>query len=147
MIGSVLTFPGLTAEIARRAGYAGVRLSPLQRERVLRRVVARLQFEVVDRSAEGARVRRGGRRADRRAPARADVTPQRFEQALRAWAHEDPARREAYARDVASLYREYVGELDRIGRVDAELYAWRALDALRADPGRWGQRRRVRVRL
>ena len=48
-------------------------------------------------------------------------------------------RRERYARDVASLYREYVDELERIGRVDAELYAWRALDALRAEPGRWGQ--------
>ena len=31
------------------------------------------------------------------------------------------------------------GELERIGRVDAELHAWRALDGLRADPGRWGQ--------
>src|SRR5512142_3009549 len=32
VIGSVLTFPGLAAEIARRTGYAGIRLSALQRE-------------------------------------------------------------------------------------------------------------------
>ena len=25
------------------------------------------------------------------------------------------------------------------GRVDAELYLWRAIDALRAQPGRWGE--------
>ena len=36
VLGSVLTFAGLAIEIARRAGYAGRRLSRLQRERVLR---------------------------------------------------------------------------------------------------------------
>ncbi len=39
---------------------------------------------------------------------------------------------------MGSLYRAYVHELDRLGRVDPDLYAWRALDALRAEPGRWG---------
>ena len=138
VIGSVLTFPGLTAEIARRAGYAGARLSPLQRERVLRRVVRRLQFEVVDRSARahGFVAAAGELIAELQ---RALISHERFERALRSWAHEDPARRAGYALDLASLYREYVGELKRIGRVDAELHAWRALDGLRADPGRWGQ--------
>ena len=40
VLGSVLTFGGLAREIARRAGYAERQLSALQRERVLRRVVA-----------------------------------------------------------------------------------------------------------
>jgi hypothetical protein len=40
---------------------------------------------------------------------------------------------------VAAIYRAYAGALDRLGRVDAEQYAWRALDVLRAAPGRWGR--------
>src|SRR5262249_35814043 len=44
VLGSVLTWGGLAGEIARRAGYRGVRLSALQRERVLRRVVQRLEL-------------------------------------------------------------------------------------------------------
>ncbi|MGH2882771.1 MAG: PD-(D/E)XK nuclease family protein, partial [Solirubrobacteraceae bacterium] len=43
-----------------------------------------------------------------------------------------------YARDVAAIYSGYAARLEELGRVDAELYAWRALDALRAAPGRWG---------
>jgi ATP-dependent helicase/DNAse subunit B len=134
--GEVLTFPGLAREIARRAGYAGRTLAPLQRQRVLRASIGRLRLEAI-----GASVSSSGF-----APAvgalvaeleRALVTPQRFTQAMRAWADGDIDRR-AYADEVASLYREYVGELDRLGRVDAELFAWRALDALRAEPGGWG---------
>ena len=66
------------------------------------------------------------------------ITPQRFAQALSAWAAEDE-RRADYARDVVSLYLGYARELDRRGRVDADLFAWRAIDALRAEPGRWGE--------
>src|SRR5436305_13957097 len=47
-------------------------------------------------------------------------------------------RRAPDAREVGRIYAEYVRALDRLGRVDRELYAWRALDALRAEPGRWG---------
>ena len=36
------------------------------------------------------------------------------------------------------MYFAYTRELERIGRLDAELFAWRALDALRAAPRRWG---------
>ena len=72
MQGSVLTFAGLAAEIARRADYAGRRLSALQRERVLERVARPPQPRCAARIGGRGRVRRGGRRADRRAPARAD---------------------------------------------------------------------------
>ena len=57
---------------------------------------------------------------------------------MRTWAAEDE-RRGAYAEDVASIYLAYARELEAIGRVDAELYAWRALDALRLAPGAWGE--------
>ncbi len=65
------------------------------------------------------------------------VTPQRFASALAAWAGDDAAR-SAYARELGGLYLAYVRELERLGRVDGDLYAWRALDALRAAPARWG---------
>ena len=39
---------------------------------------------------------------------------------------------------LGGLYRRYAGELERGGWVDSELFAWRALDALRTAPDRWG---------
>jgi ATP-dependent helicase/DNAse subunit B len=136
VMGSVLTFTGLAGEVARRAGYEGVRLSVLQRERVLRAVVQRLELAAIGGSARapGFAGAAGELIAELQ---RSLVTPQRFDQALSRWAAADP-RRAAYASDVASLYREFVRELDRTGRVDSELYARQALDALRAAPGRWG---------
>jgi len=136
VFGSVLTFSGLASEIARRAQYGGRRLSALQRARVLRRVVcdARLTVLAGSATAPGFAPAVGGLIAELE---RSLVTPQRFAHALRSWAAEDH-RREAYAQDVAQLYLDYVQALDLLGRVDAELYAWRALDALRAAPGRWG---------
>ncbi|HWC85505.1 MAG TPA: PD-(D/E)XK nuclease family protein [Solirubrobacteraceae bacterium] len=135
--GEVLTFPGLAREIARRAGYEGRTLAPLQRERALRASVGRCPLKAIGPSAASAGFvpAVGALVAELE---RALVTPQRFTQAMRAWGGED-AERAAYAEEVASLYREYVNELERLGRVDAELFVWRALDALRAEPGRWGQ--------
>jgi hypothetical protein len=136
VLGSVLTFAGLASEIARRAQYAGRRLSALQRERVLRQMVHDAPLNTLGRSASasGFAVAAGGLIAELQ---RSLVTPQRFAQALRSWAVED-ARRAGYAEDLATLYLDYARVLERLGRVDAELYAWRALDALRAAPGRWG---------
>ncbi len=57
--------------------------------------------------------------------------------ALRAWAAQD-VRRAAYGRDLGRIYADYAAELERLGRVDSELYAWRAVDALRAAPTAWG---------
>ncbi|MGI8411437.1 MAG: PD-(D/E)XK nuclease family protein [Solirubrobacteraceae bacterium] len=136
VLGSVLTFGGLTAEIARRARSPAVRLSALQRERVLARVVARAELGPLAGSAQasGFASSVGELIAELQ---RSLVTPQRFAVALRAWAAQDE-RRTAYARDLSSLYLAYSVELNRLGRVDAELQAWQALDALRAAPGRWG---------
>ncbi len=137
VFGSVLTFSGLAREIARRTGYVATTLSPLQRDRVLRTVLERLALEAMRESSAtpGFRVSAGNLIAELQ---RELITPQRFVAALRSWA-EDDDRRRSYAADLGRIYLEYVRELDRIGRVDRELYAWRALDALRADPGSWGR--------
>jgi ATP-dependent helicase/DNAse subunit B len=136
ILGSVLTFAGLASEIAGRAQYTGRRLSALQRERVLRRVVRAAPLGALARSgaAPGFVAATGELIAELQ---RSLVTPQRFAQALRSWAAEDD-RRAPYAEDVARLYLDYGRELERLRRVDAELFAWRALDALRAAGGRWG---------
>ncbi len=136
VLGTVTTFTGLAAEIAARAGYAARPLSGLQRERVIRRVVGRLEPAALGESAAapGFAAAAGALIAEL---ARSLITPRRWHSALRAWARED-ARRADYAEDLGALYGAYTRELDRIGRVDAELFAWRALDRLRERPGAWG---------
>jgi ATP-dependent helicase/DNAse subunit B len=136
VLGSVLTFNGLAAEIAGRAGYSARRLTKLQRDRVLERAARGTELSALRDAAStaGFAAAAGELIAELE---RALVTPQRFAAAMRSWAAQDP-RRGAYARDVAAIYRAYAAELERLRRVDSELYAWRALDALRAAPGRWG---------
>src|SRR5689334_7269265 len=136
VLGSVLTFGGLAAEIAQRAGYGGRRPSALQRDRVVRRAVSRVRFQSLDRAAQspGFATAAGNLIGELQ---RTLVTPQRFAAAMRTWGAADD-RRAGYAEDVASIYLAYDHELEAVGRVDAELYAWRALDALRLAPGAWG---------
>ncbi|HET9124940.1 MAG TPA: PD-(D/E)XK nuclease family protein [Solirubrobacteraceae bacterium] len=135
VFGAVLTFDGLIGRIAERTGYGGRRLSALQRERVLGAVIARLRDEGLHSLAASAR-------GSGFAPAageliaelqRSLVTPQRFTQALRAWAAQD-VRHAGFTRDLGRIYAAYARALEALGRVDRELFAWRALDALRADP-------------
>jgi ATP-dependent helicase/DNAse subunit B len=136
LLGEVTTFRGLAAVLAARAGYSARRLSSLQRDRVLRTALGRLTLGSFADSAgaSGFAPAAGGLIAELQ---RALVTPQRFTAALRAWAREDP-RRDGHAEDLAALYAAYSRELERLGRVDDELYAWRALDRLREQPGSWG---------
>jgi RecB family exonuclease len=136
VLASVLTFSGLAREIARRAQYSGRRLSDLQRDRVLQRVLAGTRLDALSDSgaAPGFRSAAGELIAELQ---RSLITPQRFVGALRSWAAQDE-RRDAFAGDVGRIYQDYVRELGRLGRVDRELYTWRALDALRAEPSRWG---------
>jgi ATP-dependent helicase/nuclease subunit B len=137
VLGSVLTFGGLAREIARRAGYSERRLSELQRQRVLRRVVTQTPLPALAAAAQAAGfVEAAGNLIGELQ--RALVTPQRFAAAMRSWAAEDH-RREPYARDVAAIYQAYARRLSDLRRVDADLHAWRALDALREAPGRWGE--------
>ena len=136
VLGSVLTFSGLAFEIADRAGYSARRLTKLQRERVLERALGGTELRAVREAAstKGFASAAGELIAELE---RSLVTPQRFAAAMAIWADEDPRRR-GYARDVAAIYSGYAARLEELGRVDGELYAWRALDALRAAPTRWG---------
>ena len=136
VLGSVLTFSGLAAEIAARAGYGARRLTKLQRERVLANALTAIEF----RALRGAAATAGFPNAAGELIAelqRSLIAPQTFTAAMNSWAAEDQRRR-PYAQDVAGIYSAYRTELERLNRVDGELYAWRALDALRAAPGRWG---------
>jgi ATP-dependent helicase/DNAse subunit B len=131
-LGEVRTFDGLVAVIAERVGVSASSLSTLQRARVLATVLQRLRRDGLDAlgaSAEGA----GFAQAAGELVAelqRSLITPQRFTAALRAWAAQD-VRRVPFTRDLSRMYSAYARELERLGRVDHELLAWRALDALR----------------
>jgi ATP-dependent helicase/DNAse subunit B len=130
--GRVTTFAGLTREIARRAGYAARRIGRFQRERL---VAAAIDDAGVEALAPIAHTP-GFQTAALQLVAeleRSLVTPQRFTAAVRDWPDATPAAREA-----AAIYDRYARALERLGRVDAELFAWRALDALRAVPAAWG---------
>jgi RecB family exonuclease len=131
--GRVATFAGLAREVARRAGYGARVVGPLQRERLVAGAVATARLQAL---APIARTR-GLLRAAVAFTAELErtlITPQRFVKAVRAWPEAPPAAHEA-----AKIYDRYARELERLGRVDPELFAWRGLDALRAAPGAWGE--------
>jgi ATP-dependent helicase/DNAse subunit B len=137
LLGRTMTFSALIGEIARRAGYRESRLSSHQRERVLRRVIASAKLEGIGESAltpgfAGAAGQLFAELIRRR------ITPERFGAAVRAWrAHDDRAG--GHPRGLWLLFEAYVRELERLGRVDGDLFAWRALDALRLAPSHWGR--------
>lgn len=135
VLSTVLTFSGLAAEIARRAGYDGRPVSWLARERLLLAALRELRLELLAESARspGFLAAAAALIAELE---RSLIGPERFKEAVGrsvpAGQHRD------YAPEVAAIYEAYSRQLERVGRVDRELYAWRALDALRAAPGRWG---------
>jgi ATP-dependent helicase/DNAse subunit B len=133
----VEAFGGLLREIARRAGVAGVAIGDQARERVLASVVERSSLELLAAAAAGPRfvAALAGFVAELQSRR---VTPQRFTAALRAWAPEGTTRGR-YGEELAALYGGYRRALERLGRLDAELLATRALDALRLAPERWGR--------
>ena len=132
---SVLRFDWLFREIARRAGHTERVASDVQRELIVEQAVRRARLELLAESA----AQPGFVRAAARFVAelgRSMVEPARFTQALRAWAGDGPRAR--YAEEVAAIYRGYRDGLEAAGLSDSELFAWRALDALRREPDRWG---------
>lgn len=130
--GRVATFSGFVREIARRAGYARRVVTPLQRERLVAEAIDAARPQALAEIA-------GGRGFLQAAVAfvaemqRTLLTPQRLTAAVRALPDAAPALHE-----VAAIYDRYVRGLEQSDRVDEELLAWRALDALRARPGAWG---------
>jgi ATP-dependent helicase/DNAse subunit B len=135
-LGRALTFPGLIDEIALRAAYRRGRLGATTRELVLRRVLAAARLEALEGPAGAPGfARAAGRMIASLELARVD--PQRFSQAMRSWSLQAHGA-SALAADLAGIYRRYRRELDALDLVDAELFAWEALDALRARPQTWG---------
>ena len=141
---SVLRFEWLYREIARRAGHSARVASDIQRELIVEGAVRRAELGVLAESAGPARLR-ARRRALRCRAGPLDG---------RAGApHARAARlgrrrpRRAYAEEVAAIYRGYRDGLESAGLADAELFAWRALDALRREPAALGRHAGVRLRL
>ncbi len=130
--GRVATFAELTREIARSAGYGARVAGSLQRERLVADSIAAVAPEALAPVA-ATRGLLHAAVAFVTELERTLVTPQRFTAAVRAWPEASAAAHEA-----AAIYDRYSRGLERLGRVDRELFAWRALDALRAQPGAWG---------
>jgi len=135
---AVESFGGLLREIARRAGAGERALGEAARERVLERVAAGARLDVLAGAAQApgfvpALARLVGELESRR------IEPGRFAVALRAWAAAPRSRRRRYAEELGSLYGRYRDALERLGRVDAELAAVAAIDALALEPARWGR--------
>jgi ATP-dependent helicase/DNAse subunit B len=130
--GRVTTFAGLVREVARRANWWARSVGPLQRERLVAQAIADAPLDALApvASASGFLSSALAFVAELE---RSLITPQRFTAAVRAWAEAPPAAHEATA-----IYDRYMRALERFGRVDPELFAWRALDALRARPRAWG---------
>jgi ATP-dependent helicase/DNAse subunit B len=130
----VLRFDWLFREIAERARFAGREASDFQRELIVERAVQRARLELLaDSAAQPGFVRAAARFVAELN--RSMVTPARLTQALRQWAGDGPRR--AYAEEVAGVYRAYHQGLEDAGLVDSELFAWRAVEALRKERA-WG---------
>ena len=132
----VVRFARLFRMVAERAGYVARVASGLQQTLLVEEAVRGAGLSELAASAE----RPGFVRATRRFVAelgRSMVEPPRLTRALRDWAGEGPRR--TYADEVARIYSRYRDGLDAAGLVDAELFAWRALDALRVEPRLWGR--------
>jgi ATP-dependent helicase/DNAse subunit B len=131
----VQRFQWLFSTIAARAGYGERMASPLQRELIVEQAVRDARLTVLAESAAQPGFIRAAVRLVGELE-RAMVDPPRFTRALRDWAAGGPRRQ--YAEEVAALYRGYRERLDGAGLADPDLFAWRAVDALRREPARWG---------
>ena len=127
----VLTFARLVREIGRVAGVGARPLGLVARDRVVRAAIADARLRVLAPSAAAPGFARaaGALFAELQ---RSLVEPARFTRALRAWGGAP------YADELAALYSAYRRRLEALERPDREGEAWAALDALRADPARWG---------
>ncbi len=123
-------FAGLTAEIVQRAGAGEAVLGRLGRERLLAALAER---ELAIAAGPGFVRALSELFAELRTRR---VSPARLIAALDAWLAADGAG--AARAELGRLYIRYDAELQRLGRVDGEQCAVRALDALRERPSLWG---------
>jgi hypothetical protein len=129
----VMTFERLVREIGRVAGVTARPLGRVARDRMVRAAIgdAHLRRLAPSAAAPGFAAAAGALFAELQ---RSLVEPARFTRALRAWGGA------TYADELAALYWAYRRRLEALGRLDREGAAWAAVDALRADPARWGGR-------
>ena len=134
---TVVRFAWLFETIAERCGAEPAqRASAVQRELLVEEAVRDADLRELRDSAE----RPGFARAATRLISeleRSMVEPAAFENALAEWAGHGPRRR--YAREVAAIYSGYRSKLAAAGLVDGDLFAWRAVDALRERPDAFGR--------
>lgn len=123
-------FAGLTRELVERAGVRQPTLGRLARERAIAAMASRHAGRPVGpgyvQALSGLLAELQVRR----------VTPARLRAALSEWASADGQR--AGRAELGELFAEYRHTLERIGRVDGEQRAVRALDELRRRPALWG---------
>ena len=133
---TVVRFKWLFETIAERCGAPPARrASAVQRDLLVEAAVRSTDLRELRASA----ARPGFARAAARLIAdleRSMVEPGAFARALEQWAARGPRAR--YAREVASIYSAYRDRLDAAGLVDEDLFAWRAVDALRDRPDDFG---------
>jgi ATP-dependent helicase/DNAse subunit B len=134
----VVRFTWLFEQIAERCADDPPRrrASDLQRELIVGAAVRAADLTALAASAE----RPGFTRAATRLVAeleRSLIAPPRFARALSDWAGDGP--RGAFARELAAIYRGYRNGMDAARLASEELAAWRAADALREHPDRWGR--------
>jgi len=142
--GTVTRFAGLMREAARRVVAAGgddgaapaTPLGPQARRRVVAAAVRRARLDRLAASAASPGFAAAAEELFDELE-RALVAPAALAAALRGWAGGDAARGR-HAAEVSALYARYRELLDELGRPDAALAQWRALDALRAHPQAWG---------
>ena len=135
--GTVLRFARLVAEVARRAGWTGSVLGPVQRDRMVAAAIARSRLNALAASARSAGFARAAAELFAELQ-RGLVTPDALRGALGAAGGGGSQQR--YGAEVVALYEAYRAGLDAAGAVDRDLFGWRALDALRSHPRRWGDR-------
>ena len=123
-------FAGLLGEAVRRGRVGESVLGGVARERVLEALAAR-----AGAPSEPGFVRALGEVVAELQVRR--VTPARLSQALSSWRAADGEA--AHQAELGRLFADYSATLKRLGRVDAEQRAVRALDALRERPALWAR--------
>src|SRR5262245_6831985 len=130
----VWTFGRLMADIARLCGVRSRPLGRVARARVVAACVSEVRLDALASSARGPgfSVALGDLFSEL---GRSLAGPGRFAAAVRAW--EDAP---AHAGELAALYSAYHRRLEALEVVDSDGLTRAALDALRADSGRWDGR-------
>ena len=127
----VQRFDGLIEEVVRRAGVREASLGGLGRERLIASLLKRNGALPVSPGLVHAVGELVGELQVQR------VSPARLSQAFARWSAQDgPA---PLRDDIAQLFEDYGRALERLGRLDGEQRAVRALDVLRRNPALWGR--------